>query len=155
MANFCLLYNKVALKWNMLLKSCCRMNIKNILKCILIYSFYFIYISFNFFHQSYTVRHFCTVDKIQIFIYLFIFTFLLLFNYSYLPFSSITLSCPAYPHFQSSPLWSCPRVFYRVPWWSLPFVPPLSPNPSLLVTVSLFFIPMFLVLFCSFVYFVD
>ena len=45
--------------------------------------------------------------------------------------------------------------FICVPWWPFPYFPPLSSPASLLVTVSLFFIPMSLVIFCLLVCFVD
>ena len=66
------------------------------------------------------------------------------------------LPSPALPtsYIQSSPTPQrclCPWVLFTCPLvWPFPFFPPLPPPSSLLVTVSLFFISMPLVLFLSF-----
>ena len=49
----------------------------------------------------------------------------------------------------------CPWVLYTCFLMTLLHLPPLSPSPSLLVTVSSFFISMSLVIFCMLVWFVD
>ena len=75
-----------------------------------------------------------------------------------LPLSPIPLPCSTYPHLPHSILTPIVFVhvsFTHVPWWPFPFFPPLPPPCSPLVTVSLFFISVSLVLFCSFVCFVD
>ena len=72
---------------------------------------------------------------------------------------SPTLPTPI-SHIQSSPpLFFVHGSFIHILWWPFPFPSPLpsgySPLPSPLVTVSLFFISMSLVLFCSLVCFID
>ena len=65
-------------------------------------------------------------------------------------------SAPPIPasHPWSYPLWLCPWVLYICPLWPFfPYFPPLSLSP--LVTVSLFFISMTLVIVCLLVHFVD
>ena len=59
-------------------------------------------------------------------------------------------------HFQSYPHHRlCPWVLYTCSWtWPFPFFPHYSPLSSPLVTVSLFFISMSLILFCWLVCFV-
>ena len=84
--------------------------------------------------------------------------FLILFNYSCLHFppndSPPPQSSPP-PTLNPTPLWFCPCVLYTCSL--LPFLrfPPLSPLPSPLATVSLFFISMSLLVFCLLVSFVD
>ena len=75
-------------------------------------------------------------------IFYFIFPFLLMCNYSWPHFIPITVPCPTHPYLPPSilsPPCLCP--------WVLPFFAPLSPSSSPLVTVSLFFISMSLVIF--------
>ena len=74
------------------------------------------------------------------------------------PFPAITLPCPTHPLPSTfSPL--PPVVFVHGSFihfpWPVPFFPHHPPSSSLLVTVSLFFISMSVVMFCSFVCFVD
>ena len=58
-----------------------------------------------------------------------------------LPGSNQPLSCSQHESFS----------FIHAPWWPFPSFPPLSPDPSLLITVSLFLISMSLVIFWFFV----
>ena len=94
--------------------------------------------------------------------------FLLLLNYScpnFTPIALPTLPNPHPPtfipptphsHSQSPPHCPCPWVLYICSLTcSFPFFPPLYPSSFALVTVSLFFISMSLVLFCPLVCFVD
>ena len=74
------------------------------------------------------------------------------------PFSYHHFPLPLYPHIPPSilPLFGFIHgSFIHVPWWLFPFFPLLSPSPPPLVTVSLFFISMSLVIFCLLVCFVD
>ena len=50
------------------------------------------------------------------------------------------------PTLNPTPLWFCPCVLYTCSWKPLPLFLPLAPPTSLLVTVSLFFISMSLIL---------
>ena len=86
----------------------------------------------------------------------FIFIIFLLFKYS-LHFSTTTLPHPAHPHLPPSflsPLWLCPWVLYTCSLTTLSLSPIISLR-SPLVTLSLFFISMSLVIFCLLVCFVD
>ena len=66
------------------------------------------------------------------------------------------LPCPSPPHIQSSPtlVWSMSPLYLFLDL-ALPLLFPFIHLPSPLVTVSLFFISMSLVVFCSLVHFVD
>ena len=59
------------------------------------------------------------------------------------------------PTLNPSPLWLCPWVLYTCSLMTLPLPSLLSPCLSPLVTASLFFIPMSLIIFCLLVCFVD
>ena len=73
-----------------------------------------------------------------------------------LPHPACSLTHKLCFHSQSPPCCPCLWVFYTCSLTRpFPFFPSLSPSPSHLVTVSLFLISMSLVLFCSFVCFVD
>ena len=71
------------------------------------------------------------------------------------PFPSITLPCPTHPRLPHSilpaPCCPCPWVLYMCSLMTLPLLCPIIPLPSPLVSVGLFFISMFLVIFCSLV----
>ena len=84
--------------------------------------------------------HFCVVVQLQL--------------SPFFPHKSPTPTIPT-SHPDPIPLWFCPCVLYRCSWepFSLSF--PLSPLTSPLVTVSLFLIPLSLVIFCLLVCFVD
>ena len=62
---------------------------------------------------------------------------------------------PPLPTLDPTPLWFCPCVLYTCSWKLFCLSPPLSPPTSPLVTVSLFFISMSLVIFCLLVCFAD
>ena len=79
-------------------------------------------------------------------LFLFLFFFLIVVQVQLSPF--FNPPCPP----STYPLWLCPCVLYTCSWWPLPYCP--SP-PSSLVSVSLFFISMSLVVFCLFACFVD
>ena len=92
------------------------------------------------------------------YLFIYIYNYLLLFKYSCLHFSPPLpphhLSPP--PTFDSTPLWLCPCVLYTCSLMTLPLFPPhylslFSP----LVTISLFFISVSLVIFCLPVCLVD
>ena len=95
----------------------------------------------------------------SLFCAIFFFCFVLLsFSSSFPTFFPIVHSYPIPHNFHShSPALSVPMSPLFVFFSSFPcsFLPLLSPPPSPLVTVSLFFISKSLVLFCSFVCFVD
>ena len=69
--------------------------------------------------------------------------------------SILTPPQPPASHLQTYPLWLCPCVLYTCSLMDLPFFPHFPSLPSPLVAVSLFFISMFLVVFCLLVCFVD
>ena len=84
--------------------------------------------------------------------------FLLLFSYSCpnFPLLLSPTSPNTHAHSQSPPCGLCPWAPYTCSLTQpFPFFFHHLPLPSSLVTVSLFFISMFLVLFCSFVCFID
>ena len=72
-------------------------------------------------------------------------------------FPSLLSPAPPTPtsHPQSYPLWLCPWVLYTCSLMTLSLLSPVTPFPSPLVTVSLFFISMSLVIFYFLVCFVD
>ena len=99
--------------------------------------------------------------RFYLFIYLFIFIllcFLLLFSYSCPYFPPLLFHALPTTHL---PLSILPHIVFvhgsyiHVPCLTLLPFPCYPPSPSLLVTVSLFFISMSLVIFCLFVCFVD
>ena len=103
---------------------------------ILLYLFYFI-ISYNDFH--------------------FLIYFLLLFKYSFLHFPPTATPCPT-NHLRPSilpPFGFVHMSFIHVPWWPFSLFPLLLPPTSPLVTLSVFFISVSLVIFCLLVCFVD
>ena len=88
--------------------------------------------------------------------FLFFAIILLLFRYSFPTFSPIAhpypISLPPRVNFPQPPHRPCPWVLCSCFLaWPFPFFSRDPPQPSPLVTVSLFFIPKSLVLFCSFV----
>ena len=84
--------------------------------------------------------------------------FCMLFKYSCLQFPQITPPQPRHsplPPIDPTPHWVFPCVLYTCFWKLFPLSPPLSHLNSPLVTVSLFFILMFLVILCLLGRFVD
>ena len=59
------------------------------------------------------------------------------------------------PTLNPTPLCLCPWVLYTCSLMTYPFFPPYLPLPSPLVTVSLFFISVSLIIFCLLVCFID
>ena len=72
------------------------------------------------------------------------------------PFSPQHSPCPTHLYLLNPTLlWLCPCVLYTCSLMNLPLFSPIMPPPSPVVTVSLFFISMSLVIFYSLVCFVD
>ena len=72
----------------------------------------------------------------------------------FFPLLPATSSIP-FSHLDPTPFDFVHVSFIHIPWWPFPYFPPLSLSPSLLVTVSLFFISTSLVIFYLLIYFVD
>ena len=117
-------------------------------------SYYFDYCSFVICLE---VRNYEGFTFVLLFLSFLLFLFLLLFKYSCLHFPATTFPCPIQPHLPPSilsPIWLCPWDLRTCSLTVLPL--PLLPFPSSpLVTVSVFFISMSLVMFCLLFCFVD
>ena len=96
-----------------------------------------------------------------IFSFSFVFFYFLTFFYccsstvAYISLPPLSPQPSPLPTFDPTLLWFCPCVLYRCSWKPFLLLPPLSPPNFPLVTVSLFFISMSLVIFCLLICFVD